>query len=261
MNVKNVVKVMNFHSLLRVDRARKTAEKYFMVETELRKMIASITNNRNYILDKNILKPKSNAPVLNIYIGSDLGFCAGYNFVVNYKSKTDDADKIVIGKKLSKNMSNIKLNMSKDEYLQNHKPLNEFLFNAIKKDIYSEINIIYNRYINISNIEIVSKRLFPFAFDSEEFQMEYKEDFICESELDDLLSNMIAAYVDFETQIVVANSYASENIMRQNATNDSLKKIDEIEEEKSYIAYKKKMAITSQKTIESFIQLKAGKSA
>ena len=261
MNVKNVVKVMNFHSLLRVDRARKTAEKYFMVETELRKMIASITNNRNYILDKNILKPKSNAPVLNIYIGSDLGFCAGYNFVVNYKSKTDDADKIVIGKKLSKNMSNIKLNMAKDEYLQNHKPLNEFLFNAIKKDIYSEINIIYNRYINISNIEIVSKRLFPFAFDSEEFQMEYKEDFICESELDDLLSNMIAAYVDFETQIVVANSYASENIMRQNATNDSLKKIDEIEEEKSYIAYKKKMAIASQKTIESFIQLKAGKSA
>lgn len=261
MNVKNVVKVMNFHSLLRVDRARKTAEKYFMVETELRKMIASITNNRNYILDKNILKPKSNAPILNIYIGSDLGFCAGYNYVVNYKSKTDDADKIVIGKKLSKNMSNIKISMTKDEYLQNHKPLNEFVFNSIKKDVYSEINIIYNHYINVSNIEIVSKRLFPFAFDSEEFQMEYKEDFICESELDDLLSNMIAAYVDFETQIVVSNSYASENIMRQNATNDSLKKIDEIEEEKAYIAYKKKMAVSSQKTIESFIQIKAGKSA
>lgn len=261
MNVKNVVKVMNFHSLLRVDRARKTAEKYFMVEKELRKMIASITNNRNYILDRNILKPKPSAPILNIYLGSDLGFCAGYNYVVNYKSKEDDSDKIVIGKKLSKNMKNIKINISKDEYLQSHKLVNDFVFEAIKKDLYSEVNIVYNRYLNISDIEVVTERLFPFDFNSEEFQMEYKEDFICESELDDLLSNMIAAYVDFEIQIIVANSYASENVMRQNATNDSLKKIDEIEEEKSYIAYKKKMAITSQKTIESFIQLKAGKSA
>lgn len=35
MKIKNVVKVMNFHSLLKVDNARKTAEKYFGYEKRI----------------------------------------------------------------------------------------------------------------------------------------------------------------------------------------------------------------------------------
>ena len=35
MRIRNVVKVMNFHSLLRVDSARRNAEKYFEYEKEL----------------------------------------------------------------------------------------------------------------------------------------------------------------------------------------------------------------------------------
>ena len=263
MNVKNVVKVMNFHSLLKVDKARKDAEKFFEVEKELREMIASIYNNRNYILDKKTLVVKTGDGTLNIYIGSDLGFCGGYNYTVNTTCKKDDnSDKIVIGKKIWKSMTNVKLQINKNDYLADRSGVTDFINNAIKNHDYAEINVIYNRYINTSNIVLESKRLFPFDFDDDEFKtLTYNEDFISETDLDQLLTNMIATYVDYEVLIIMKNSLASENIMRQNSTNDSLKKIDEIEEVKKYARYKEKMAKTSQKTIESFVKLKSQEKA
>lgn len=52
MRIRNVVKVMNFHSLLRVDSARRNAEKYFEYEKEITDFADNILNNRNLILDK-----------------------------------------------------------------------------------------------------------------------------------------------------------------------------------------------------------------
>jgi len=57
VSVKNVVKVMNFHSLLRVDKSRRLAEQYFDTERELTKMINGIVYNRNLVLDKKTLVP------------------------------------------------------------------------------------------------------------------------------------------------------------------------------------------------------------
>ena len=53
-NIKNIVKVMNFHSLVRVDKAKKEAKKFFGVEDELCRMLYQITNNKNLKLDKKI---------------------------------------------------------------------------------------------------------------------------------------------------------------------------------------------------------------
>lgn len=260
MNVKNVVKVMNFHSLLKVDKARKDAEKYFEVEKELREMIASITNNRNYILDKRVLKVDSYKPVLNIYVGSDMGFCAGYNYNVNTAAKTDDkSEKIVIGKKIWKSLDNVKIRMPKSEYQANPKLVSDFITTSVLKRSYSEVNVLYNNYVNISDIRWVKKRLFPLDLDSKEFMSSYKEDFVCESDLDDLLAKMVATYIDYEVQILVKNSLASENIMRQNSTTDSLKKIDELEEKKHYSEYKQRMQKNSQRTIENVVKLKSSR--
>lgn len=258
MNVKNVVKVMNFHSLLRVDKARKDAEKYFVVEKQLREMIASITNNRNYVLDKKVLSADSSKPVLNIYIGSDLGFCGGYNFNANDAAKKDTgSDKVLIGKKMWKSMTNVKLQINKNDYLIDRSPVTDFIYNAIVKRDYSEINIKYNHYVNSSTINWETKRLYPLDFNDEEFEnMKFTEDFVCESDIDDLLVNMISTYVDYEVLITMKNSLASENIMRQNSTTDSLKKIDELEEEKAYVAYKEMKAKVSQKTIENYVKLR-----
>ena len=57
MKVKSIVKIMNFHSLLRVNSARRKAEELDMYEKELFGMIDSILNNKNFILDKKSLVP------------------------------------------------------------------------------------------------------------------------------------------------------------------------------------------------------------
>ena len=44
MSLKNVVKVMNFHSLLRVDRSRKAARKYSQMEEMVLEMLDNILN-------------------------------------------------------------------------------------------------------------------------------------------------------------------------------------------------------------------------
>ena len=100
MKIKSVVKVMNFHSLLKVDKARKTAEKYFEYEEGLTDFADNIMNNRNLILDKKVLKLNTKEKPLNIYIGNDLGFCGNFNTNVNKSAKEDlNSEKIIIGKK------------------------------------------------------------------------------------------------------------------------------------------------------------------
>src|SRR5699024_5379187 len=71
MNVKAVVKVMNFHALLRVEASRKQAERYQAMESELENMMRIVMNNRNLRLDKRIALPDPALPALRIYLGSD----------------------------------------------------------------------------------------------------------------------------------------------------------------------------------------------
>ena len=71
-NVENIVKIMNFHSLLRVDKAKRKAEKYFAVEKELTTMISQILYNRNLNIDLKILDEADTGVTLNFYLGNDL---------------------------------------------------------------------------------------------------------------------------------------------------------------------------------------------
>ena len=90
MGLKSVVKVMNFHSLLRVDHSRKIAKKFAELEAETTEMIDNIVNNRNIILDITVLRVKKENPILNIYIGSDLGFCSNLNSLVNRELRSEE---------------------------------------------------------------------------------------------------------------------------------------------------------------------------
>ena len=257
MKIKNVVKVMNFHALVRVDKARREAEKYFLMEEKLRSMINAITNNMNLMLDKVILTINKDAPKLNIYIGSDMGFCGGYNYSVNEAAYNDDeSDKIIIGKKVWDSLSNIVLRIEKDDYLEDSSELDDFISKAVLEGKYSQINILFNQYVNTTTIRWVSLPVYPFELDFDSGETYTKEDFACESDLNALLRNMISTYVCFETKILAINSYASENIMRESSTSESLKKIDEIEEMNRLMMHKERRAKEFQKTVENYTRLR-----
>ena len=80
----------------------------------------------------------------------------------------------------------------------------------------------------------------------------FDEDFAMETELTPMLNNLIALYLCYELKICEMNSYAAENVIRQQLTNQSLKKIDEMEEEKAKVTRKLKKQKDFQKIIENY---------
>ncbi len=256
MKIKSVVKVMNFHSLLKVDKARRRAEKYFAYEKGLTDFVDNIVNNRNLILDKKTLKLDKKQKPLNIYIGNDLGFCGNFNSNVNTEARNDkESDKIIIGKKILKGKTNVLLALTKDEYLQNTKQIEDLIYDKIINSKISEMNLIYNHYYNVSKIELVKRKILP--IDEDVYRTKsHKEDFTIEGDINDILVNIIAMYLSYEIRVATENSFASENVARQMLTKESLKKIDEIDEENLRVFRKERNAKSFKKVIENFIKLK-----
>lgn len=256
MSVKSVVKVMNFHSLLKVDKAKRKAEKYFEYEKELTNFVDIIVNNRNLILDKKMLKLDKHQPPLNIYIGNDMGFCGNLNSNVNNEIlKDDEGEKIVIGKKIYSGKTGTLLKTTKSDYWNNKKAIEDIIYDRIINSKIGEINLIYNHYYNISRIELVKKKILP--LEKEIYKSKpHNEDFAIEGNINEILVNIITMYLSYEIRIATENSYASENIARQRLTKQSLKRIEEIEEEETRQERKQIQQKSFKKVIENFIKLK-----
>ena len=133
MNVKAVVKVMNFHALLRVEASGRQAVKYNTMEEELSAMMSILQNNQNLRLDKRIHLPDMSLPVLRIYLGSDLGFCGSVNTSVSAVLQHDPADteKIVIGRKLRR-PPNVHVYFTQEEFRNNFELLRGYLEQAVR---------------------------------------------------------------------------------------------------------------------------------
>lgn len=259
MKIKSVVKVMNFHSLLRVDKSRKTADKYRDMEKELTRMISVILNNRNFLLDKKITKPDLSKPALEIYVGSDLGFCGSINSSVAKASKNSSkAVKVIIGKKLkAKSNGDCLLSFNREEFPDYKSKIRQLFKDAIFKKQYSSIVVYYNHYHNISKIEFMKKVLYPLDINLEQKTGEFN-DYTLESDNDNLLESIIIQYLIYELEIIWINAFASENITRQSTTQDSLKKIDEIEEEEVRVLRKENKMKSFRKVLDSFVNQKGG---
>jgi F0F1-type ATP synthase gamma subunit len=294
MNVKAVVKVMNFHALLRVDASGRKAVMYNTMEQELTSMMRILQSNRNLRLDKHIRIPDVNLPVLRIYMGSDLGFCGSINTSVSSVLMQDArTEKIVIGRKLHR-PAEVSLYLSQEEYQENFGRVREYLERAVRSQCWSAVEIVYNHYYNVTAIKPEVKRIYPLAdADREEADPEEAvrkdlgrevngrqsagqkdtdredtgktgsaqenewDDFEIEGDAQRLLEDMTISCMVYEVHIAAASAYAAENIMRQNATSESLKKLDEIEAETTRLLRKQKNQAAFQKTIDSFVKQKA----
>jgi len=116
---------------------------------------------------------------------------------------------------------------------------------------YSEINVIYNHYYSVNNLSFVKACLFPVEFKEEE-NNNYTEDFVIETDINEMLVNLVSLYICYEIRIREANSNASENVMREGVTRESLKKIDEIETETKRVVRKQNKYHTFKKNIENY---------
>ncbi|MCD8198407.1 MAG: F0F1 ATP synthase subunit gamma [Lachnospiraceae bacterium] len=253
MKVKNVVKVMNFHALIRVDAAKRKAKRYQLMEREVMSMLDQIMNNRNLMLDKNILTPNPDKPTLTVYLGSDYGFCSNYNSLVNGEiDHNPGGDKILIGKKLRHNAQGVLLRMDQDEMESREREIEEILKTSILRRQHSAIDVVFVRYVNAAECVKDKHRIYPIEIPKDSAPEDYRDDFMIEGEIESLLMNLLATYLIYEIQIIRTSGYASENILRQNTTSESLKKIEEIEEEQRMEERREKRTKEFSKVIENY---------
>ena len=208
-----------------------------------------ILNNQNLNLDHKLLNAKPNGKTINIYMGNDLGFCGNFNSSIKHEAINDKTSmKIMVGKKIFLDDENTVLNISKEELYKSFAKLEDIIKPSLEKKEINEINVIFIRYININNIHLDKTKLFPI----EAVKQKNTSDFVIEADGNMLFTDLILLYIDCKLQIVESNSWASENIQRENLTNESLRKIDEIEEEKLKVSRKEKKAADFKKQLANY---------
>ncbi len=250
MRIKNVVKVMNFHSLLRVDASKRRAESYRNVGEEITKIIKQIVYNKNLVLDKKTIIPDAKMPKLNIYIANDYGFCGNFNSQVSRQIRHDKDDyKIIIGKKIIYSDEKTILKIDKDNFYTEFSKIEKTINDAVQDLSYSEINLYYNHYNSSTSFEFRKLTLFPIDFDGE---YDTKNDFVIETDITNMLHSLLSFYILYELRMCECISRAAENVIRSQITSQALDKIEEIEQDDENRRRKEKKNNLVLKTVENF---------
>lgn len=250
MKIKNVVKVMNFQAILRMDKALKQADKYRDVGKEITDILSRIMYNKNLILDKRVLTPDVDKPKLNIYIANDYGFCGNFNASVSRQIKQDkDSYKIIIGKKITYSDDKILLKINKDDFFKRFIEIEKTIEEAIDSMNYSQINVYYNHYYSLTSFEFVKIQLFPVDFKGEYYE---GEDFVTETDINHVLGSLMTFYISYQLMMCESISFAAENVLRSQITSSALDKIKEKEEEMRHEEMKKRKEISVLKSVENF---------
>ncbi len=256
MRIKNVVQVMYFHSLLRVDKAIKKANSFRDVGEEITKLMSRIIYNKNLVLDKKVLIADPSRPKLNIYIANDYGFCGNFNSQIRHQIMLDkDDNKIIVGKKIPNHYKNVILKIEKDDFEKRFKEIEKTIDKSILESSYGEINLYYNHYYSSTSFDFLKITLFPLEFSGKYYE---GEDFIHETDITKMLKSLLAFYICFELKICESNSSAAENIIRSQITKIALDKIKEKEEEIKSINLKKEKEKTILKTVENYKKVVSG---
>ena len=249
-SIKNVVKVMNFHSLLRVDKARKKAEKYLSVGEEITKILTEILYNKNLVLDKQILMPDKTKPILDIYIANDYGYCGDFNSSVRRAiMKNIDNYKIIIGSKIVYKDDKTVLKLEKDLFNQEFTQIRHYIEKSLLDMSYREINIYYNHYYTSTTFEFKKVNVFPLEFKGEYYS---GVDYTAETNLQNMLKSLVAFYICYQLKMCECISEAAENLNRNQITSMALDKIEEKEEEKRNQYLRKRNEEACFKKVENY---------
>lgn len=248
--IENFVNVMELQALMHVSKAKKKAEKHYNVGRELTNIIGKIFYNKNIVLDKNVITPDKENPVLNIFLASDYGMCGKINLDVKQAIKDNlDSYKIIIGKKIRYTDDKVLLKINHDDFDEKFSEIEKIMVDAIVENKYSEINIFYNHYNNVSNISFQKVRLFPVEFDS---SSNTNEDFVIETDVEILLKHLVSYYICYELKLCEIMGWASENVLRNQQTKVSVDKLEKIKQKTKLIEQKEKRKKAISKNIDNY---------
>ena len=250
MELKKVVKVMNFQTLLKINDAIKKAEQYQNVGDEITKILTSIVYNKNLMLDDKVIDPDPNKPKLNIYIANDYGFCGNFNSSIRHQIKDDINDyKIIIGKKISYEDEKTLLRIHKNDFHKEMPKIEATIDEALQNLEYSAINLYYNHYYSFSKFGFLKLQLFPVEFEGKFYE---GEDYVYETNAAKMIRGLMSFYICYQIKMAEAISEASENVLRNQITNMALDKIDEQELTRLNEERKAKLQVVIRKNVENY---------
>lgn len=249
-SIKNVVKVMNFHSLLRVDKARKRAENYLKVGNEITTILSEILYNKNLVLDKQALIPDKDMPILDIYIANDYGYCGDFNSSVRRAIlKNPNNDKIIIGKKILYKDNKTVLKIEKDDFENRFLEIQHYIEKSLIDMSYSEINIYYNHYYSSTTFGFEKVKVFPVEFSGNYYE---GNDFVAETDLQKMLKSLVSFYICYQLKMCECISAAAENLNRNQITRMALDRIEEQEIEERNAMMRKRNEKACFENVENF---------
>lgn len=250
MELKKVVKVMNFQTLLKINDAIKKAEQYQNVGDEITKILTSIVYNKNLMLDDKVIDPDPNKPRLNIYIANDYGFCGNFNSSIRHQIKEDVNDyKIIIGKKISYEDDKTLLRIHKADFHKEMPKIEATIDEALQNLEYSAIYLYYNHYYSFSKFGFLRLQLFPVEFEGKFYE---GEDYVYETNAAKMIKGLMSFYICYQIKMAEAISEASENVLRNQITNMALDKIDEQELIRLNDERKAKLQVIIRKNVENY---------
>lgn len=231
-NIQNIVRVMNFHALARIDKAKNKFISARTTEKLLEKVIREIYYNKNLNSDKMLLKADKHGADLNIYIGSDLSFCGDLNSsILSLLAKDEQSDKIIIGQKIYNALeAPYVFVISKEDFYRDSSRISTIIEEYLTKKKAKSINIIYNRFYSIDDIRLEKNQVFPVDL-KEDPSDDYEIDFMIENDVDSILRSIMAEYLNLKVRIAEQSSWAAENVSRERVARESMKRIDELKEE------------------------------
>jgi len=249
-SIKNVVKVMNFHSLLRVDKARKKADNYLKVGNEITTILSEILYNKNLVLDKEALIPNPNMPILDIYVANDYGYCGDFNSSVRRAIlKNPNNYKIIIGKKILYKDDKTVLKIEKDDFNERFIEIQHYIEKSLQDMSYSEINIYYNHYYSSTTFGFKKIKAFPIEFEGKYYE---GNDFVAETDLQKMLKSLVSFYICYQLKMCECISEAAENLNRNQITRMALDRIEEQEVVKHAAEVRKRNEEACFKNVENF---------
>ena len=159
---------------------------------------------------------------------SEKQFKKGQKPAINYGVSVSRLGGAVQTNEMKKLGSSVRLKLlsyleTKEVYeLANMDEMSQELREKMKKGKEIEQSLRQNKFSPLSQEEIKEEEI--------QSKKQHLEDFAIEGDINSILRNIIVLYLSYEIKIATENSFASENIMRQTITKESLKKLDEIEE-------------------------------
>ena len=241
-NVKKITKAMQMVSAVKMKKAQKQALDGRLyrehLEEIVNKAMENIEEEYSDLLIKNDEKDGQKGKKLYIVVSSNKGLCGSFNFgLLSYVLKNTDIEKdeyIVIGKKAADFLARLKCKIKADfsdqmPFVDNISAVFSLIVEGFLDGQYSEINLIYNKFISTSKFVTTNNKLLPIEdfskYEKDADEKVWHTEYVIEPSPREIVDSVLRDLIREKIKTAILDSEAAEYSARmlamKNATDNA----------------------------------------